>query len=249
MSDPGSEVLPIFPLDQVLLPGSPLPLRIFEPRYKQMIDDCYLDGSPFGVCLAHPHLDVMGWRAPSSYGCSAVFDEIDELGSNLALLARGHRRFEVLEIIPPVLGPLASGDVFPSVDELMEHAVAEDESAATGKLYIRARVRWLEQVSGSLPSARWRQILHHWQDWMMELVTAMGIPVNVADIDTGSLQPEEDPTASTLYSFTKAIAADGHDLQQILEADSIEGIAEVLDVVVQRRPPDFQGLDFTLESE
>ena len=249
MSAPEIEVLPIFPLDQVLLPGSPLPLRIFEPRYKQMIDDCYLDRTPFGVCLAHPHLDVMGWRAPSEYGCSAVFDEIDELGSNLALLARGHRRFEILEIIPPVLEPMVGGDVFPSVDELMEQAIAEDESASTGKLYIRARVRWLEQVSGSLPSSRWRKILHHWQDWMMELVTSMGIPVDVNDIDTAALQPDEEPTASRLYDFTKAIAADGHDLQPILRAQTVEAIAEVIDVVVQRRPPDFQELDFTLESE
>ena len=60
---------------------------------------------------------------------------------------------------------------------------------------------------------------------------------------------DREPTASRLYDFTKAIAADGHDLQQILRAQTVEAIAEVIDVVVQRRPPDFQELDFTLESE
>ena len=83
----------------------------------------------------------------------------------------------------------------------------------------------------------------------MELVSSMGIPVDVNDIDTDSLQPNEGPTASKLYGFTKAISADNHDLQQILQAETVEEIAEIIDAVVQRRPPDFQGLDFTLESE
>jgi Lon protease-like protein len=33
-------LLPLFPLDVVLFPGAPLPLHIFEPRYKEMIGEC-----------------------------------------------------------------------------------------------------------------------------------------------------------------------------------------------------------------
>jgi uncharacterized protein len=42
--------LPIFPLKTVLFPGGLLPLRVFEPRYMDMVKDCLKDGSTFGIC-------------------------------------------------------------------------------------------------------------------------------------------------------------------------------------------------------
>ena len=45
-------LLPLFPLDVVLLPGTPLPLHIFEPRYKEMIGECVANEAPFGVIRA-----------------------------------------------------------------------------------------------------------------------------------------------------------------------------------------------------
>src|SRR5260370_25983207 len=47
-----SSLLPIFPLELVLLPGVPLPLHIFEPRYKEMIAECLEQNKPFGVVRA-----------------------------------------------------------------------------------------------------------------------------------------------------------------------------------------------------
>ena len=43
--------VPLFPLSTVLYPGGPLPLRIFEPRYLDMISDCLKNDRPFGVLL------------------------------------------------------------------------------------------------------------------------------------------------------------------------------------------------------
>ena len=43
--------IPLFPLGTVLFPGGPLPLRIFEPRYLDMVSDRMKQQSPFGVCL------------------------------------------------------------------------------------------------------------------------------------------------------------------------------------------------------
>jgi Lon protease-like protein len=45
-------LLPLFPLQVVLLPGSPLPLHIFEDRYKEMIGEVLRDKLEFGVVLA-----------------------------------------------------------------------------------------------------------------------------------------------------------------------------------------------------
>ena len=43
--------VPLFPLNTVLFPGGPLPLRIFEPRYLDMLSRCMKDDAPFGVVL------------------------------------------------------------------------------------------------------------------------------------------------------------------------------------------------------
>jgi len=47
-----SVLLPLFPLDLVLLPGVPLPLHIFEPRYKEMITQCLDRNEVFGIVRA-----------------------------------------------------------------------------------------------------------------------------------------------------------------------------------------------------
>jgi Lon protease-like protein len=41
--------LPLFPLNVVLFPGTPLPLHIFEPRYRQMVSDCLIGDRRFGI--------------------------------------------------------------------------------------------------------------------------------------------------------------------------------------------------------
>jgi hypothetical protein len=43
--------LPLFPLNTVLFPEGPLPLRIFEPRYVDMVSECLRHDTGFGVCL------------------------------------------------------------------------------------------------------------------------------------------------------------------------------------------------------
>ncbi|HZZ15900.1 MAG TPA: LON peptidase substrate-binding domain-containing protein, partial [Candidatus Sulfotelmatobacter sp.] len=45
-------LIPLFPLDVVLFPGVPLPLHIFEPRYKEMIAECLAQHKTFGVVRA-----------------------------------------------------------------------------------------------------------------------------------------------------------------------------------------------------
>src|SRR6201985_676410 len=48
------ERIPLFPLNVVLLPGGDLPLHIFEPRYRQMVQRCIETKSEFGMLLALP---------------------------------------------------------------------------------------------------------------------------------------------------------------------------------------------------
>ena len=86
-------LLPLFPLDVVLLPGAPLPLHIFEPRYKEMIGECLANSTPFGVVRA---LD----EGVAEIGCTAEIVTVTKEypDGRLDLFAEGRKRFEVLEL-------------------------------------------------------------------------------------------------------------------------------------------------------
>ena len=86
-------LLPLFPLDVVLFPGTPLPLHIFEPRYKEMIAECLADTSPFGVIRALE-------EGIAEIGCTAEIVTVTKHYSDgrMDLVAEGRNRFEVLEL-------------------------------------------------------------------------------------------------------------------------------------------------------
>jgi Lon protease-like protein len=86
-------LLPIFPLEVVLLPGTPLPLHIFEPRYKEMIRECLASDAPFGVVRALE-------QGIAEIGCTAEIITVTKEypDGRLDLIVEGRKRFEVLEL-------------------------------------------------------------------------------------------------------------------------------------------------------
>jgi Lon protease-like protein len=88
-----SSLLPLFPLDVVLLPGTPFPLHIFEARYKEMISDCLARNELFGVVRIKE-------EGVSNVGCTAeiisVAKKYDD--GRMDILTQGRRRFEILEV-------------------------------------------------------------------------------------------------------------------------------------------------------
>ena len=73
--------LPLFPLNTVLFPEMPLPLHIFEVRYKQMIAKCLAGDRTFGVVLIKHGSEALGPLAePYSIGCTARIIESQSLG-------------------------------------------------------------------------------------------------------------------------------------------------------------------------
>lgn len=86
-------LLPLFPLEIVLFPGAPLPLHIFEPRYKEMIGECIMQDQPFGMVRVKE-------SALSAIGCSAsivsVIKKYDD--GRLDIAAEGTRRFEIKQV-------------------------------------------------------------------------------------------------------------------------------------------------------
>src|SRR5690606_4782943 len=122
-----------FPLNTVLFPGGRLPLKVFEQRYVEMTKACVRDGSPFGVCLIREGNEVGDPALPADIGCTAVVEQWDVPHPNLfELLARGERRFRILDSQVEALGLLVcEAEYLPSVasddapDALCRQVMAE----------------------------------------------------------------------------------------------------------------------------
>jgi Lon protease-like protein len=86
-------LIPLFPLDVVLLPGTPLPLHIFEPRYKEMIAECISQNLRFGVVRALE-------EGLAEVGCTAEIVTIvkEYPDGQLDLVSEGRNRFEIVSL-------------------------------------------------------------------------------------------------------------------------------------------------------
>lgn len=87
----------MFPLGTVLLPGSPLPLQVFEPRYLTMLRDIAAGEGRFGVVLIERGFEVGGGDQRFEIGTVAEVEQVRPMGDDrIGLLARGRERFEVV---------------------------------------------------------------------------------------------------------------------------------------------------------
>jgi len=117
-------LLPLFPLRLVLFPGQVLPLHIFEPRYRMMVNRCIEEQGPFGVVLMRE--DTPDWREyrsdvalPYDVGTTAHIRQVERLADGrLNILTVGLHRFRVHKLhfdMPYLQGevesfPLTTGD-------------------------------------------------------------------------------------------------------------------------------------------
>lgn len=96
------QFLRLFPLRSVVLfPKMELPLIVFEPRYKQLTNECLANNEPFGVILLRSGEEVgVPTEIPFSIGTTARIKSIEELGDGrLRLLTLGEHRFHVIKFI------------------------------------------------------------------------------------------------------------------------------------------------------
>jgi Lon protease-like protein len=92
-------VLPLFPLHTVLFPGGPLPLRIFETRYTDMVRSCTREQRPFGVVLIQDGDEAGPVATTSTVGCSArIADFYTMQDGLLGISCVGERKFRVQRV-------------------------------------------------------------------------------------------------------------------------------------------------------
>jgi len=207
-----TKILPIFPLDLVLFPRQELPLRIFEPRYKQLVDDCMLGDGQFGVCLIDANNSISGWTAPKLIGTIAKITKCKDVeldGMQLHIETVGRNKFKIHKIIPPSLAQPANYDPYTvkghqNISELHEKLGTEE------KMYIRAEVELIPEIDEnvSLDQALPQVVESHALDHVLEkyyLIT-----------DT--------PTIDFVYSLSALGAKDPNELQPILEANNMDDL-------------------------
>jgi len=90
--------IPLFPLHSVLFPGGPLALRIFEPRYLDMVSRCLRDEDGFGVVLIRDGREV--GEVPEVYevgtfGCISFWEQRKD--GLLGITVTGEHRFRILQ--------------------------------------------------------------------------------------------------------------------------------------------------------
>jgi Lon protease-like protein len=134
-----AEVLPLFPLNTVLYPGIPLPLHVFEPRYRRLVADL-LDGTGprrFGVVAIRRGLEVGEHERPELHdiGCVADVRRVDRFDDGrYDLLTVGGPRFRLVD-----------------VDETLP--------------YLRATVGYLPDVAGDGAGARMTAVVQAFDDY------------------------------------------------------------------------------------
>lgn len=114
--------IPVFPLGIVVYPGEQLNLHIFEPRYKQLIQDCYAEAKPFGI----PTVLVNGM---AEMGTLVEITEITEVyeDGKMDIKTRGLKIFRMLELIKTLPHKAYSGAIvsYPDNNQHLLPAMAE----------------------------------------------------------------------------------------------------------------------------
>lgn len=178
--------LPLFPLHTVLVPGAVLGLRIFEPRYLDLVRECGHSGGGFGICLLIDGQEAGVATTTAAFGTEAL---IEDFGTGddglLTLRVRGARRFRVQRT-----RVRDNGLVVADVDWCMDDADDETIRPEHG-LLASVLARTFEKMGGGdhehEPATRFEEAA--WVGWRL----AEFLPLS--DVQRQALLQDDDPHA------------------------------------------------------
>jgi uncharacterized protein len=188
------QVIPLFPLGHVLMPGCPLPLRVFEPRYRQLLEDVTVpDGLRcFGVTtlLAGPEV-ASGFdnAAPQLAGIGTIAEILEvepQPDGTFDVLTGGSRRFRIERIVD------------------------------TPKPYLEAEVSFLEEVTGELPD----QLPAQAQALAVEYRRLIGALTGESGERPAGAQPYHNDPVLLSYQLAAETPLTQRDHQDLLEDDT-----------------------------
>ncbi|MCA1829898.1 MAG: LON peptidase substrate-binding domain-containing protein [Actinomycetota bacterium] len=137
--------LPLFPLHVVLFPGMTLPLQVFEPRYREMLDKVLRGDRRFGVIAIRRGAEVGGPAETFDVGCIAEVTRVQRApDGTLQLLVEGRARFRIEQRL--VDDPYPRSDVV-IVDEAA--GAVSGELLADARSAVRRYLSSVAQIQGS----------------------------------------------------------------------------------------------------
>jgi hypothetical protein len=229
----GEVIIPLFTLDTLLLPEDQMMMRVFEPRYKQMLDDIVLDELPYGHVISNPSMpELNGISIPYDVGTLVGINQFQEQGSNLLYLANGGKRFRINSLIEPALEPEFFNTIFPSVDELVEEYIDE---FPTGKLYVRGIVELIPELSGNIDTIKWDYILSLWKSYIEIIAEINEMEVNDLDIEEEVDNMFPIPEIKSLWKLA-ALILDSIESQILsLKAENVEEVCSLIESSIQNK--------------
>ena len=218
--------IPLFPLHAVLVPGAPLPLHVFEPRYRALVADCLAAGAPFGVVCISAGREVGAGSV--SFAAVGTLAEIREVSRHpdgrFDIVTIGTARFRLTGVL---------GDREPylvGIGELLPDFPGDAERSA--RLARRVRSRFV----------RYLQLLQPEADAPVDPDRASDAPVDphrasasLADLEeiAARLAPPDDPT-TLAHVVSGLVQAELPRRQRLLEASSTEERLADLDALLGR---------------
>ena len=219
-----TKVIPIFPLDLVLFPRQELPLRIFEPRYKQLVDDCMLGDGQFGVCLIDETNSVSGWNSPKMVGTIAKISKCSDVemdGLQLHIETLGRNSFKIKKIIPPSIPQPENYDPL-SVEGHQQISEIHEKIGTEAKMYIQAEVEMVPEIDENVSLEQWVKLVELWKKKIIHQALPQVVePHSLEHVLEQYYLTTDTPTIDYIYSLSALGAKDPNDLQPILEATTM----------------------------
>ena len=232
-----TKIIPIFPLDLVLFPRQELPLRVFEPRYKQLVDDCMLGDGQFGVCLIDENNSVNGWNSPKMVGTIAKISKCEDAnldGLQLNIETIGRNSFKIKRIIPSSIPQPTNYDPL-SMEGHQEISDIHEKIGTGKKMYIQAEVEMIPEIDENISFEKWQRLVELWKKKIIRQALPQIVePHSLDHVLEQYYLNTETPTIDYIYSLSAIGAKDPNELQPILEASTmdelIENVEELLTV-------------------
>ena len=220
-----TKIIPIFPLELVLFPRQELSITVFEPRYKQLVDDCMIGDGQFGVCLIDKNNFVNGWDSPKLVGTITKISKCEDTkldGLQLNIETLGRNSFRIKRLIPPVIhqpinyNPLTAQG-HQEISEIHEKIGTEE------KMYIQAEVEMIPEIDENISLEKWETLVELWKKKVIKQALPQTVDSHSLDhvLDKYYLNTDT-PTVDYVYSLSAIGAKDPVELQPILEATTMD---------------------------
>jgi len=224
-----TKVIPIFPLDLVLFPRQSLPLRVFEPRYKQLVDDCMLGDGQFGVCLIDENNSVNGWNSPNLIGTIAKITECKDVkldGLQLHIDTLGRNSFKIKKIIPPSISQPENYDPL-SVEGHQQVSDIHEKIGTAKKMYIQAEVEMIPEIDENISFEQWEKLVELWKKKIISQALPKVVePYTLDHVLEQYYLVTDTPTIDYVYSLAALGAKVPSELQPLLETTNMNDLIQ-----------------------